>query len=218
MKLNNKGMSIIEIVVTFTIIMSLMSGLLIIVVNYRNKASVSLQRLELDTLKNNLTQDINNDILEYGLKEIKEETFTTDTNSPCYGIGLNRCIVLYFYDTNIAPKALGVSKVSYVTQIDSENKENTLSDRQSIENKFIYYDGIKYKLKETLPDDIPAKRSLYDVAKIKMVDDGLLNSSFTVLEDGTKVYIYTIDIEISHIDFSDDFGIHIVASTDHIGM
>ena len=71
MKLNNKGMSIIEVIVTFSLIMFMVIGLLVIVVNYRNKMSVSLERLKFDTFKNNLTQDINNDILTKGLKEIK---------------------------------------------------------------------------------------------------------------------------------------------------
>ena len=197
MKLNNKGMSIVEVVVTFSLIMFLVVGLLVIVVNYRNKGAVSLERLTLDTFKNNLTQDINNDILTKGLKEI-------NTAGACQTLtGLNRCINLVFYDGT--QKALGTSKVS-------------ANDKNSIINKYVYYDGLKYKIKDILPDNLPSGRSWIDVASIKMVDDAIYNSSYVVLEDGTQVYIYTIDIDISHIDFKDDFGIHIVASTDNISM
>lgn len=203
MKLNNKGMSIVEVVVTFSMIMFLIVGLLVIVMNYRNKMAVSIEKLTLDTFKNNLTQDINKDILELGLKEAKDDTNTDDPSNPCYTLGLNRCITLTFY--NNTKKVLGTSKV-------------TASDVDSIVNKYIYYDGIKYKLKDELPKTLPAGRAWIDLESIKVVDDAIFNSSFTVLEDGTQVYIYTIDIDVSHIDFKDDFGIHIVASTDYIGM
>ena len=203
MKLNNKGMSIIEVIVTFSLIMFMVIGLLVIVVNYRNKMSVSLERLKFDTFKNNLTQDINNDILTKGLKEIKDDTNTTDSNSLCYNLGLNRCIVLTFDDDT--KKAFGTSRVSAL-------------DKDSIINKYIYYDGIKYKLKDELPKTLPSGRTWIDLEEIKVMDDAILNSTYTVLEDGTQVYIYTIDINVSHIDFKDDFGIHIVASTDNLSM
>lgn len=203
MKLNNKGMSIVEVIVTFSLIMFLVVGLLVIVVNYRNKMSISLERLSFDTFKNNLTQDINNDILTKGLKEIKDDTNTTDSSSLCYNLGLNRCIVLTFADNT--KKAFGTSRVSAL-------------DKDSIVNKYIYYDGIKYKLKDELPKELPTGRSWIDLEAIKVVDDAILNSTYTVLEDGTQVSIYTIDISISHIDFKDDFGIHIVASTDNLSL
>ena len=210
-KLNNKGMSIIEVVVTFSLIMFLVVGLLVIVTNYRNKVAISLERLSLDTFKNNLTQDINNDILTNGLKEITDETSTTNSASPCYNLGLNRCIVLIFYDNT--KKALGTSKV-----LSNPNTYSATQIKNSIENKYIYYDGLKYKLKEHLPENLPSGRNWFDLSAIKVVDDAILTESFVVLEDGTQVFIYTIDIDVSHIDFKDDFGIHIVASTDNINM
>ena len=202
MKLNSKGMSIIEVVVTFSLIMFMVIGLLVIVVNYRNKVSVSLERLSLDTFKNNLTQDINNDILTLGLKEI-------NTGGECTTLDLNRCINLVFYDpddsTKTIDKAFGTSKI-------------IPSDKNSVENKYFYYDGLKYKLKDVLPNKLPEGRSYNDLAQISVVDDSILNSSYTVLEDGTKIYIYNIDINVYHVDFKDDFGIHIVASTDNISL
>lgn len=198
MKLNNKGISIIEVVVTFTLIMFFSIGLLTIIVNYRNTVAVSLEKLKLDTFKNNITQDINNDILNKGLKEI-------NTDGECQSLTstLNRCINLVFYDGT--QKAFGTSKISG-------------NDKNSVINKFLYYDGLKYKLKDTLPDKIPEGRTYTDLAQITMFDGNILNETYTVLEDGTKVSIYSIDVNINHIDFSEDFGVHIVASTDQISL
>lgn len=193
MKLNNKGMSIIEIVLSFALIMVMVVSMLTIVVNYRNKAQISIEKLEMDTFKNTLTQDIQNDILKLGLKKINEE-------GECLTItGLNNCINLVFQDGSM--KAFGTSKVG-------------INDRDSIENKYLYYDGIKYKLHETLPEVVPEGRNLVDLQTIKVEDNNILKVDSTIFEDGTDVSIYSIDVYISHINFKQDFGIHIVASTE----
>ena len=197
LKLNNKGMSIVEVVVTFSMIMIISVGLLTIVVNYRNKVSVSLERLKLDTFKNNVTQDIYNDILNLGVTEI-------NTSGECSTLtNLNRCINIVFQDGS--ERVLGTSKVE-------------ANDKNSVSDKYVYYDGIKYKLKDYLPSNKPSGRVWKDLESITINDDGILNSSYTVLEDGTKVYIYKIDIGVEHIDFLDDFGIHVVATTDDISL
>lgn len=196
-KLNNHGMSIVEIVLTFTLIMILVSGMLVIVVNYRTKVSISLERLKMDTFKNNLTQDIYNDILTLGLAEINNE-------GECATLSLNRCINLVFQDGS--EKAFGTSKV-------------LANNKDSVVNKYLYYDGIKYKLKDDIPNTtLPSGRTYLDLQAINIMDDNIFDSTYTVLEDGTKVYLYSINVEISHVDFKEDFGIHILASTDDISM
>lgn len=198
MKLNNKGMSIIEIVLSFAMVMVLVTGMLFIVVNYRNKVVISTKRLELNTFKNTLTQDIQNDIVKLGLQEI-------NLNGECPTLtSLASCINLVFDDgTN---KAFGVSKITGA------------NDRDSIEKKYLYYDGIKYKLHEVLPEEKPSGRNWIDLQSITVENKTILKSDSMVLEDGTNVSIYSIDVYISHVDFKEDFGIHIVASTDDINL
>lgn len=201
-KLNNKGMTVVEIVLTFSIIMIIVVGMLTIVVNYRGKISTSLTRLKLETTKNTLTQSIYDDILKLGVKKI--EDFSNSSENPlCNVEGLNRCIVITFQDNS--EKALGTSK-------------SLNDDQESIKNKFIYYDGLKYKIKDVLPKNKPVSAgnkviNWIDLQSITIDDDGILTSVFDVLEDGTQVYIYNIDIGITHVDYEDDFGLHIVAST-----
>ena len=211
-KLNNKGMTVVEIVLTFSIIMVIVIGMLTIVVNYRGKISVSLTRLKLESNKNTLTQGIYNDILKLGVEKIEDFSNTSDTTNKCYILNpktglhepMNRCIVITFQDGS--QKALATSKV-----LDSNNKDQII-------NKYIYYDGLRYKIKDTLPKNKPISTenktiTWEDLQSITINDDGILTSNYDVLEDGTQVYIYNIDIGISHIDYEDDFGLHIVAST-----
>lgn len=193
MKLNNKGMSIVEIVVTFALIMVIVMQMLMIIMNYRGKASSDLELLDLETFKNTLTRDIQKDILNFGVKEI-------NTGGECTTItGLNYCINIVF--SNGQSKAFGTSKVD-VNNIDS------------IKNKYLYYDGIKYKLKDSIPDKIPEGRNAVDFQNIKVEDSDILSFDKIVLSDGSVAFIYSIDIYISHIDYDQDFGIHIVTSTD----
>lgn len=211
-KMNNKGLTIIEIVVTFSMIMFFCIGLLVIVNNYRNKVTVSLKKLDLDTFKNSITQDVNNDLLKqkYKLVEIVQASDGNPVGNCTEQLlsTLNRCINFKYYNTETGEyenRAFGTSKT-----------DNT---RQSYENKYIYYDGIKYPLKEKLPKTIPTledgtQRKYRDFQTITVMDDSILQETSVVLEDGTKITVYRIDVNISHLDFEDDFGIHIVATTD----
>ncbi len=195
MKLNNKGMSIIEIVLTFALIMVMVIGMLTIVMSYRDKASLSIKKLEMDTFKNTLTKDIQDDILKLGIEEV-------NMDGECATItGLSRCVNIVFKDGS--QKVFGTSLIN-------------VNDRDSIENKFLYYDGEKYKLHDTLPEKIPNGRTILDFQNITIEDNNILSTDSAILTDGTVVNIYSIDVYVSHIDFEEDFGIHIVATTDPI--
>jgi len=198
MKLNNKGISIIEIVLTFSLIMIMVIGMIGIVFNYREKASVSLEKLDMHTFKNTITKDIQDDILEYGVKEI-------NTNGECLtNTELNSCVNIVF--KNGEEKIFGTSKIAIGTS-DEEIKK-------SIENKFLYYDGLKYKLNDKLPSKKSSDREWTDFQMIKIQDSNILSTDSMVLENGNVVIMYAIDVYISHLDFEQDFGIHIVASNE----
>ena len=193
MKLNNKGVSIIEIVLTFALIMVMTMGMLSIVFNYREKASISMEKLDLDTFKNTLTKEIQDDILTLGVKEI-------NTSGECLtNAELNSCINIVFLDGT--SKAFGISKVDN-------------NDVDSIENKFLYYGGLKYKIVDKLPNKIPTGEKAVDFQTIKIQDQNILSTDSMVLENGTVVTFYSIDVYISHIDFDEDFGIHITTTSE----
>jgi len=217
-KMNNKGLSIIEIVITFSMIMFFCIGLLVIVANYRNKVTVSLKKLDLDTFKNNITQDINNDLLRpnYVLNEINTAgdcpTLTADGATD----RLSKCINFEYKDLSFPnDPTKNVNRAFGIGAIDVNSKS-------SVENKFLYYDGIKYPIKDKLPKELPVDdngnpvRSWADFQEITIYSEGMLDSSIVVLEDGTKVTIYRIDVNVNHIDYEDDFGVHIVATTDSV--
>lgn len=205
MKLNNKGMSIIEIVLTFALVMFMVIGMLTIIVNYKAKSADSLVLLDMNTFKNTITRSIQNDILKKGVLSME---YSEANNGTCYGVsGLHRCIKIFFQDGDT--KILGTSIVNN-------------NDRNSIENKFIYYDGEKYKLIDILPDKIPEGRVATDFQNIIIDDSNILSVREVTIpkteddEEDQKVKIYSINIGISYVGFDDDFGIHIVATNEEV--
>ena len=69
-QLNNRGISIIEIIVTFSLVMVIVGGLMSIIMHYRLTAQSSLKQMELQSYKETLTKVIQDDILDLGIAEI----------------------------------------------------------------------------------------------------------------------------------------------------
>ncbi|MDD6224594.1 MAG: glycine-rich protein [bacterium] len=194
-KLNQKGLTLIEVIMTFTLIMVIIAGLLTIIMNYRHRISIESKRLELVTYKNTLTKEIQDDILKLGLREINEEgdCVIPDQFSSC---------------SNIVFKN-GEEKILAISKIDDEDPEKEL---QLLNNKYIQYGDTKYPIKDELPENPPEGRELSDFQTIFLTEGSFVQKNTIQLADDTQANIYKIDIYLEHIDYEDDFGIHIVAS------
>ena len=69
-KLNEKGMSVIEVVLTFALIMTIVASILALIMNYRNKMQTNLTYLDLSAYKNTITKEIQDDIMRLGIADI----------------------------------------------------------------------------------------------------------------------------------------------------
>ena len=193
-RLNNHGVSLVEIIVTFSIVMVIVGGLMGIIMNYRLQAQSSFSKLELQTYKNTLTKEIQDDILNLGLSNINEEGSCSSVENR------NRfasCANLVFKD--------GTEKILAISKIGQD-------DRDSLEHKYIFYDDERHVIQDSLPKKIPSGRHAIDFQSIFVYDGNFVSSDSTFLSDGTEVKIFSIDIPIEHIDYEEDFGLHIVAS------
>ena len=197
-KLNEKGMSVIEVVLTFALIMTIIASILALIMNYRNKLQTNLTYLDLSTYKNTITKEIQDDILQLGIADINHGGACTSSE---YSGEFSSC-------SNIVFKT-GVEKILAVSKID-------ISDRNSVLNKYIRYGDTKYPIEDTLPKTIPNGRQPGEFQSIFVSDSDFLSVDSTILADGTEIKIYSIDIYIEHIDFDDDFGIHIVATNNDV--
>ena len=66
-KLNEKGLTLIEVILTFALIMVIIAGILTIIMNYKARITIEMERLDLVTYKNTLTKEIQTDIIDRGL-------------------------------------------------------------------------------------------------------------------------------------------------------
>ena len=66
-KLNNKGMSAIEILVTFVLVAIIVVSMYDGIVGLKEKETISSHKLSLATYKNLLTKDIQDDLIKIGL-------------------------------------------------------------------------------------------------------------------------------------------------------
>lgn len=163
--MNNRGVTVVEILVSFILISILIVGMMNVVYLYRGKISTSNYRKQLITYKNTLTKDIYNDILKKKVYDVKR----CDDNE-------KRCIEFSFglQADDVVTKKLEIS--------------NTSTDDE-IRNKYISYGDQIYKIYEELPSGLTDLKK-YEV--LKFTTDGIL---FTVDNLGTDtVYNVDIGI------------------------
>lgn len=178
-KLNNKGFTIVEVIVCFVLLMIIVTAMLKVAMSYRTTAQNKEITEQLVTYKNLLTKDVEKDILERGLASMERCTSSE-----------GRCVRLRFVD--------GTNKDFILPNIDVTN-------RNSVENKYVRYGGIKYPMmKDLLPSTIPSGSKPGDYQSLYVSGGDIFDA--TTLNTGT---IYTIEFRIEHADLDDDFGIHI---------
>ena len=120
-KVNNKGFTIIEIILSFSFIMIISVGLFLSATNYKNKQQLESLRRDLETYKMNIITDIHKEIDKRGLESIEKD----------HGF-----IILNFYDGESMQivkliDLVGNSGVAF--EIDVNNKKSYyLNDSSSI--------------------------------------------------------------------------------------
>ncbi len=88
-KLNNKGMTAIEILVTFVIIVVIVASMYDGIMALRTRETIASYKLSLVTYKNLLTKEIQDDLIKTGLLSATTETLTEGGKSVGYRILLN---------------------------------------------------------------------------------------------------------------------------------
>lgn len=190
MKLNNKGFTVIELVLSFLFVTILSISLYQLVVNYKEKSQLESIQSELINFKTKVIIDIERDITKYFLKNMDYCTTTDATGKEKI---VNKCVDLTF--GNGTTKRL---------QILSETKKDEIKWENGGEQTFEYnvpyisYGGIKY--------------SIPDAKYVSIVSDFMFTK--TTPEDSleNKHALYKINIPIKHMDFRDTFDIEVVAA------
>lgn len=189
-KLNNKGFTVIEILVSFVLVMILILNMFTIIMNYRSKSLLESLRADYLSFKTIVTKDIQTDILEKGLISIEQ----VEPSSCASDITV--CLRLNFEDNT--------SKNLFVY-----NKQTVATVR----NKYLQYGEQKYRIRDDIPDDskIGHGKTALDYQTVTIDQSRFLETT----EVG-RYTVYGIHLSLKYDDFEEDFGIHIVTIPNYV--
>ena len=141
-KLNNKGITAIEILICFSIVSVIVISMLRLTNNFRAKEEVESYKLKVTTFKNTISRVVLKDIIENGgIKKLQPYTYSTIFNDE--GI----TTVMDYNFIKITPLPGGYEEE--VTIVLKDDTTRILRIRQ-IDNdgsdSYLYYDGKTYKL------------------------------------------------------------------------
>ena len=131
---NNKGFTLVELVLSFALIMIVIMGMLTIIMNYKLKANLQQTRSSMLTYKDTLTKDIQDDIHDLGVSSIAACTTNPDT---CIDINFVNSTTkkLYTNKTDLRNKYIIYGDIIYKIEDDIPQKvdNTTLATYQNIE-------------------------------------------------------------------------------------
>ncbi len=181
MKLNNKGMSIVEILVCFVLVALISVSIYTAISSFNNKRNIESFKEKIYTYKNTLTKLIQDDLIKNGLISAD---YTI--NNGIYTINL------HFRDNT--QKTLVITRKLAMDYNEAlENKSGPLQNDEFM----ILYDGIEYPL----PDLGEYQNDRGETIKDLRINNIIINTDSSVL---------TIYIGLYHPDLSTRYGINIV--------
>lgn len=184
-KLNNKGLSAVEVIVCFSIVSVMAISLLNIVMSYKDKQEEESYRSELITYKNTITEMIQKDVTEKKLVKVEHWT-KASLVSVCDG----------------GPEV--PAKLPPVTLYFADGTYNQLGVFGDL--GAIMYDGIKYQ--------IPNFGTVSEkVQGFKCENIQALRISNVEVKEENNMFILNIDFY--HHLLGNKYGIHIIAPLDY---
>ncbi len=178
---NNRGFTVIELIMSFVFTSILAISLFSIVLNYRNKEVDTRIENQLLDFKSNLIIDVQQDIQRYGL------------NSVNYCVGVEKCLLLTFNDGK--EKEFAIKEEFQVVEISGQEF--------SYRTQYISYGGVKYEIpdssnvtiksdylleKTTEADDLENNMPLYKI-KVTLVHSSLSDDvNISIVAPGTNKY------------------------------
>ena len=188
-KLNNKGLSIIELLVCFVIVAIISIALINTIMNYRAKQETENIKNLIRTYKNTITKVVQNDIINYGLKSAEVDETEQNTIK---------------------------IKLNFLTPIDTQNtlQKELIIVANNDENYIEYPDTIKisdteYK-NQNVKYDLPSTTKIH-IQKGNSEQETKNDIHFTLETPLIDTDTFYLHIPIEHSEIDKTYGITIVA-------
>lgn len=195
--LNNKGMTLIELLVCFVIVSAIIVSMFNVIMSYKTEEQTESIRSDIIAYKNSITKMIQRDIIQYELKEVDLQIANNSDRTTTYRFTLH------------------FNKPIIQTQVDDpkKNLEILISENDKTEAGYIIYD--EKNTKEQLQ---PSKYTLSNISpsgnnqalRFTSVNSSIfLNGATTGSTQGAAAF--NLDIGITHSELGGDYHINIVA-------
>lgn len=193
-KLNNKGMTAVEILVCFILVVVITVSMFTTVSTYKNKQQIESFKQEIYTYKNLLAKDINDDLIKIGLVDAK----ITENINTAYGVSY--AVDLYLKDGTV--KCLKVeSKKAYDYLWDESLESQFPAAKDQNDSFMISYGNRGGETKFPIPDLGESKNP-----NGKIIKDLRINDVSMEIVDG----VLSIYIGFYHPDLGTRYSINIV--------
>ena len=190
-KLNNKGMTTVEILVTFVIVVIIVTSLYSSVVALKNKETIASYKESLIAYRDLLTRDIQKDLIEKGLSNfshVEDSNNATDTIHLTLGNNQQKTLII--------THTTGCQAIT-----DEEVRDNGLCpthNKSDGDQYSIKYGDIEYKLPNIGSDKNIGNQNIYDLKINKVI----------VSDDNN---IFDLKIIFYHPDLGTKYSMHITS-------
>lgn len=195
-KLNNKGMTAVEVLVCFVLVVIISVSMYTTVSTYQNKQQIESFKEKIYTYKNLLTKEINDDLIKDGLVSATIVNYDVDTatGDAAASIEMNM--------RNGEKKCLTVKSVKAYDYFWDESMESVLPQAKDKNDEFMISYGLcgeetEYPIPDLGWSENPNGKKIYDL-RINNVDISLENS------------ILNIYIGFYHPDLGTRYGIDVI--------
>ena len=198
-KLNNKGMTIVEMLVCFMIVAFISTALFSTATVFNNKRSIESAKAQLLAYRNQIDKLIEDDLINKGLTNVMiKEKSLGDTGSEQY-------VVMFFKD--------GSKKVLIIHS--KTTGEYGTSDCSGSDEYYIKYgtvpDTTDHENIDTLNGLDIDKYTLPDTGKVEEGSCTFLDSRFNTIDVSNESYVSHIYINFYHPELGNNYSINIVA-------
>ena len=192
MKLNNKGITTIEILISFVLLAIIVVSLYGSVESYKNKQNIESEKNQIMTYKNLLTKEIQDDLIMKGLIDV------TVKHQPFVAVPITPETYTVDFSFRDGTKSQLIVKRVLANDYGVEGSGDCTSERKD-------YFSISYGPEDDLTEyELPDLGSGENNEGCKVLD--LRMSDININTDND---ILTIDIRFYHPDFSTKYGIDI---------
>ncbi len=192
-KLNNKGMTIVEILVCFMIVAFITTALFSTVTVFNNKRNIESAKAELIQYRNQIDKLIEDDLIHKGLTNATVKVEDIDSADPKKG--KKYTVNLFFRDGGTK------NLIIYSQRAGEYGSADSTTCTGYSDNFYITYAGIKYPLPD-VGDSVNENCSPSETIK------DLRFNTIKVSNDNNVLFIY---VNFSHPELGTDYSINITA-------